>query len=103
MQDFIAALIYALVCVGSSYVAVEIRKEHLPAWATAITSVLGMIIWSYVVKHSVLSLVKLSALYDVVGALAYFVGFVIYGEHINSTQWCGILLMVFSIFLINNH
>lgn len=103
MKDLIAAIIYAFICVASSFVAVEVRKESLPAWFSIITSTLGMFVWAYVVRHSALGLVKLSALYDILGALAYFAGFVIYGENISNIQWVGISLMVFSIYLINSH
>jgi drug/metabolite transporter (DMT)-like permease len=103
MKDFLAALLYICVCVASSFVAVEVRKEHIPGWSSIITSTLGMFIWAYVVRNSCLGLVKLSALYDILGALAYFLGFVIYGESISNIQWVGISLMVFSIYLINSH
>jgi drug/metabolite transporter (DMT)-like permease len=60
-----------------------------------------MFIWASAIKNSKLSPVHLSALFDVIGALAYFIGFAIFGEKISPIQWVGIVLMVFSIHLIN--
>ena len=102
MKDLIAAIIYAVICVLSSFVAVEVRKANIPAWCTIFTSSAGMAVWSYVTKNSNLPLVKLSALYDVVGALAYFFGFVLYGEQISPIQWVGISLLILAIYMINS-
>jgi drug/metabolite transporter (DMT)-like permease len=99
--DLIAALLYSLNCVASSIIMIKVRSNSVPPWATFIPSILGMVVWSVVVKKSKLPVVELSALYDVLGALAYFVGFAIYGEKITQIQWCGISLLAFSLYLIN--
>ena len=101
--DYIAVTLYGLICVLSSIVGVKVRKENWPVWTTTITSVGNMLVWTYVTKNSQLPLVNLSALYDVVGALAYFVGFAIFGEAISPIQWVGIFMMIFSLYLINSH
>lgn len=99
--DVYISIAYALMCIASSYVLVCVKKETLPGWTTFIASVGSMVIWSLAVRKTRLPLVELSALFDVVGALAYFVGFAFYGEKISPVQWTGILLMVFSLYLIN--
>jgi drug/metabolite transporter (DMT)-like permease len=102
-QDLLAICLYGLVCVFSSIIGVKIRQQNWPVWSTMVTSMINMTIWTWVTKHSKMPLVNLSALYDVVGALAYFVGFAIYGEVITTIQWVGIFLMIFSLYLINSH
>lgn len=80
---------------------VGVRKGILWSWSSLITSVISMVIWSVATRKSTLSLVQISALFDVVGAIAYFMGFVILGETITRIQWLGIILLVFAIYLIN--
>lgn len=60
-----------------------------------------MLIWSYATRKTTLPLVHISALFDVVGAMAYFIGFALMGETITLVQWTGISLLVFSLYLIN--
>ena len=99
--DLYIALSYGIICTASSFVLVAVRKGALPGWATFATSIVSMIIWSLAVRKSKMPLVELSALFDVVGALAYFVGFALFGEKITLIQWTGISLLVFSLYLIN--
>ena len=99
--DFYIATAYAIICIASSYVIICVKKEIFPFWMTFITSLASMIIWSLAVKKTKLPPVELSALFDVVGALAYFVGFAMYGEKITPTQWTGIIIMLFSLYLVN--
>lgn len=95
------ALAYGIICTSSSFVLMGVKKGSLPGWATFATSMISMAMWSIAVRKSKLPMVELSALFDVVGALAYFVGFALYGEKITIIQWCGISLLVFSLYLIN--
>lgn len=99
--DFYLATLYGLICAGSSIILMYVKKGVLPSWATLFTSLLGMIIWSLAVRRTKLSLIELSSVFDAVGALAYFFGFVMCGERINQTQIIGVCLLVFSIYLIN--
>lgn len=92
---------YAIICAVSAVVTTSVSKKTLPSWATIFTSLVGMVIWSLAVRKSTWSLVRLSAMFDIVGCLSYFVGFTICGEVVTSTQWVGILLMTVSIYLIN--
>lgn len=101
--DWIAVFLYGIICVLSSIVGVKVRRDNWPVWTPMVASILNMFVWAYVLKHSKMPLVNLSALYDVVGALAYFVGFVIFGETISPIQWVGIFMMIFSLYLINSH
>jgi drug/metabolite transporter (DMT)-like permease len=100
--DVYISLAYAAVCIAASFVLAGVRKQTLPAWSSVVTSVISMLIWSLATRKSKLTLVQISALFDVVGALAYFAGFVIIGETVTGVQCIGIILMVFSIFLINS-
>lgn len=95
------ALTYGIICTSSSFVLMGVKKGTLPGWATFVTSMVCMAVWSIAVRKSKLPMVELSALFDVVGALAYFIGFAIYGEKITMIQWTGISLLVFSLYLIN--
>lgn len=99
--DLYIALSYGIICTASSFVLMAVKKGTLPGWATFITSMISMAIWSAAVRKSKLPMVELSALFDVVGALAYFIGFALYGERISPIQWTGISLLVFSLYLIN--
>jgi len=93
---------YAVICAISAWVTLSVRSKTLPSWSTLFSSVVSMMIWSLAVKRSTLSLVQLSALFDVVGCLAYFTGYVLCGESVTSIQWVGIFLMIFAIYLINS-
>ena len=99
--DFYIAFAYGIICISSSFVIMGVKKGNLPGWSTFVTSIVSMVIWSMAVRKSKLPMVELSALFDVVGALAYFIGFALYGEKISPIQWTGISLLVFSIYLIN--
>lgn len=99
--DLWAALFYLLNGIMSAAVMIKIRSGSIPGWSTFIPSIIGMTVWSMVVRKSKLPVVELSALYDVLGAVAYFIGFALYGEKITNMQWCGISLLIFSLYLIN--
>jgi drug/metabolite transporter (DMT)-like permease len=99
--DLWAGLFYFLNGMISAAIMIKIRSNNIPGWATFIPSFAGMVLWSLVVKRSKLPVVELSALYDVLGAVAYFVGFALYGEKITPIQWCGISTLLFSLYLIN--
>jgi drug/metabolite transporter (DMT)-like permease len=99
--DVYIALVYALVCASSSFIIVAVKKESFPFWATYLASIASMITWNLAIRKTRLPLVELSALFDVVGALAYFVGFAFCGEKITVIQWLGISLLVFSLYIIN--
>jgi drug/metabolite transporter (DMT)-like permease len=99
--DVYIASAYALICTLSSFVIIGIKKEILPGWTTFVTSFISMVIWSMAIRKSKLPAVELSALFDVVGALAYFIGFALCGERITPIQWTGISMLVFSLYLIN--
>jgi drug/metabolite transporter (DMT)-like permease len=99
--DFYLATLYGLICAGSSIILMYVKKGILPGWATLLTSLLGMLLWSLAVKRTQLTLIELSSIFDAVGALAYFLGFVLCGEKVNQFQILGICLLVFSIYLIN--
>jgi multidrug transporter EmrE-like cation transporter len=99
--DVILTCLYFIIGMSSAIVMVEIRRENLPPWMTMIFSGLAMVLWSIAVKKSKMSVVHLSALYDAVGAVAYFVGFALYGEKITQTQFVGIGLLIFSLYIIN--
>lgn len=99
--DFLVALLYMFNGMASSVVMVKIKNQTAPGWLTFIPSMIGMVLWTVAVRKSKLPVVELSALYDVLGALAYFIGFAMYGEKITPIQWTGISLLTFSLYLIN--
>jgi len=99
--DLTISLAYAICCISASFVLVGVKKGTLWPWSSLITSLISMLIWSIATRKTKLSLVQISALFDVVGAVAYFVGFVLFGEIITLTQWMGISLLIFSLYLIN--
>ena len=99
--DIWAALLYVLNGMMSAIIMVKIRNNSLPSWSSFISSVVGMVLWSLIIKKSKISSVELSALYDVLGALAYFFGFYFCGQKITLIQWTGIGVLLFSLYLIN--
>jgi drug/metabolite transporter (DMT)-like permease len=99
--DLFICIAYALCCIAASYVLVGVKKGILWPWSSIFTSMISMFIWSLATRKTSLSLVQISALFDVVGAVAYFVGFALMGETITLIQWIGIFLLIFSLHLIN--
>ncbi len=95
-------LITFFVSLAASWLAVLARRETLPWWAPVIGGVFTHFCWACSVRVSALSLVTLSAIFDVVVAVGFFLGFWWFGqEHISPVQLAGIALLCAGLILIN--
>lgn len=99
--DLWAAMLYMFNGMLSAIIMVKIRNNTAAPWSSFIPSLMGMILWAMIIRRSKIPSVELSALYDVLGALAYFIGFYFCGEKITQIQWVGIGFLLFSLYLIN--
>ncbi len=95
-------MLNAIICLGGAWISLQVRHQHLPILSTLASGVSTMVIWMLVVRYTRMSLVAASAWYDVTTALGYFIGFAVFGEHINLSQWIGIALLAMGLFLINH-
>ena len=102
-MDSVLIIINTLICLGGAWVCVQIRSGNFAASTALISGVTTMVVWMLLVRNAKMPLVTASAWYDVTQALGYFVGFMICGEHISSTQWLGILLLLIGLALVNFH
>jgi drug/metabolite transporter (DMT)-like permease len=99
--DFWAAMLYIFNGILSAVIMVKIRNNSVAPWSSFLPSLIGMVLWAIIIRKSRIPSVELSALYDVLGALAYFIGFYFCGEKITQIQWIGIGFLLFSLYLIN--
>lgn len=99
--DFWAGLLYVINGIFSATVMLKVRSNSVPPWSSVLPSFIGMMLWAIIIRKSKIPSVELSALYDVLGALAYFLGFYLWGEKITAIQWTGIGILLFSLYLIN--
>lgn len=98
------ALFIALVTLTSlvsSWLTVQVRAGA-PWWLPVLGGMASYACWAGATKLTSMNLVVLSALFDVVVALAWFAGFVWFGsERIAASQWVGIALLCVGLALIN--
>ena len=91
-----------LVCVIGSWICTKVQEQQYPAPSTFIVGIATMILWSALVRYTHLSLVALSAWFDVATALGYFFGYALWGVTITPVQWLGILFLVVGLILVNH-
>jgi drug/metabolite transporter (DMT)-like permease len=95
-------LLQTVVALFGAWCSVRVRAGEL-AWPVLIlVGAVSHSIWAYANRYSTMNLVQLSAWFDVVVALSWFVGFWWFGkETITAVQWVGIALLCAGLFLIN--
>ena len=96
-------MLNAIICLGGAWVCLQVKHQHLPMFFTLGSGISTMIVWMMIVRYTQMSLVAASAWYDVTTAIGYFVGFAVFGEHINAAHWLGIVLLVVGLFLVNTN
>jgi drug/metabolite transporter (DMT)-like permease len=85
----------------SAWLTVQVRAGA-PWWLPVLGGLASYVCWAGATKLTSTNLVVLSALFDVVVALAWFAGFVWFGgERISTPQWFGIALLCAGLVLIN--
>ena len=104
MTLHIDAIVYTiLIIVGiiGSYLSLKITNGDISVGYAAVSGILTTILWICILKYSRNSVVSISGSFDALSTLGYFLGFVIFGQHLTLNQIIGGSLIIAGIFVIN--
>lgn len=97
----IATLLVIIIGLAGAWLSVQVRSGW-PWWLPVLAGLGSYTVWSATTKLTTTNLVVLSAWFDVVVCLAWFVGFWLLGrESISAVQWVGIMFLAVGLGLIN--
>lgn len=81
---------------------IKVQQGMLAAPYTFAAGIITMILWYALVKYSNISLVRVSAWYDVSTTLGYFSGYAMWGLTVSPLQWLGVFLLITGLILVNH-
>lgn len=100
-----AALLACLMFVvgfASAYISGLVRQGSLPWYSMGAMGALSYLCWGAALKYTNTNIVWMSAFYDVLTAVAWFVAFALVGgQTIRPVQWLGMGLLAVGLVLID--
>lgn len=100
MSPYLLVLAFAAGLFGS-WLSLLVKQGH-PWWLALIAGVASYSVWALALRVSTWNVVFLSAVFDVLVAVSWFVGFWLIGKQpISLVQWAGIALLCAGLALIN--
>lgn len=101
MIDLLFICLNILISVMGSYISINIKNNLFPYYLAPLSGILLAILWLFEVKYSNIPMFQLSCIINVVITVGYFMGFAIFTQNINTSQWIGMAFLTIGIFLIN--
>lgn len=100
MNPLLLVLVFVAGLFGA-WLSLLVRQGH-PWWLTLIAGVASYSCWALALRTTTWSLVVVSAVFDVLVAVSWFVGFWLIGKQpIYPVQWLGIALLCAGLALVN--
>jgi len=101
MSVTILVLTCTVLMVISAYTSIKIRENVFPYYTTLISSFLQSLVWMFALGFSKISLLKLSAIMDVVYCTAFYFALYCFGEPIKLAQLIGLVFMLVGMWFVN--
>lgn len=101
MQDILILILTFLSSVAGAWIYTKILNEELSVWYALISGFVNTVLWVVLLRYSSKTLIGLSAWFDVVMTMGYFLGFIMLGQTVTMLQLFGIVLLTAGMYFIN--
>lgn len=101
--DTIAFMFLPILAVFGAWLSRRIKLVGgtWPALAMMVTSLISATAWILISKHTKMSLAVATIIFDTIYGLAYFLAFLIMGEHVTPLQGVGVALAMVGMALMS--